>query len=163
MQIRSGQSETIGQSGWPRFVGIVATYLLLGPLIGALLLFSGLVLLLGLEQPMTGRFMGDVQFLAASTVLWMPLAYITGLLPAAVIGVAVAIWERRKGVISLPIALAVSFFMWILLFSRTFDPFVPGDPSVYTTWLTPIACLGATGLCTWLVRLWNRKPPQNIT
>lgn len=159
MKPRFGRQDTSGQGGWQRFVGIVAVYVLVGPLLGALLLFCGLVILVAVEQPITGSLWGDIRFVGVSTIFWLPLAYLIGMLPAVVIGFGVAVWEKRKGLISMSIALAVSFVMWILLFSRSFDPFIPDDPGTYTTWLTPIACLGSTWMCTWLVRLWHRKPP----
>lgn len=103
-------------------MGIVALFALCGPPVGAVtvaLCLSAMAAAPGLNA--AGWHEAVKLFAVGSAfsfVFGLPLAYLTGIVPAALVGMAVAARERRTGLISMPVAVSSALLLGVLAASR---------------------------------------------
>lgn len=110
------------QSSGSRFIGIVAVFVVIGPPVGALavtLLLAALSLGSGhaadgwADQ---GRFVVGAMLLGL--VFGIPISYIVGAVPAALIGLATAAWDANKGRVPFYVPLGAALVLGVLAAGR---------------------------------------------
>jgi len=150
----AGQPRPRSQS-WGRPIGIVASYALLGPFLGAFSV-NGLfaVYAVGVEiargdfSDIARLFWGGI---VMGTALFAIGAYAFGSISAVAVGLAVAFRDRRKGGISWRTALVVALIVWLLM-SIAVTAVVPPEGLVRWVGALLVAHVLATVVCTWIVR-----------
>ena len=155
------QSQTVagrprpGSQFWGRFAGIVASYALLGPLVGAIGvtgLFTvyavGVEIAIGNFDDIARRFVGGM---LVGTIVSAILAYAYGIVSAAGVGLVVAFRDRRKGGISWRTSLVAALAFWLLM-SLAATAVVP--PQGLVQWIGALlaAHVLAAAVCTWIAR-----------
>ena len=140
---------------WTRFAGIVALYVLLGPLMGAVGV-TGLftVYAVGVEiangnfVDIARRFVGGM---VGGTIFSVIIAYAYGIVSAAGVGLVVAFRDRRKGGISWKASLVAALAFWLLM-SLAATAVVP--PQGLVQWIGALlaAHVLAAAVCTWIAR-----------
>lgn len=138
-----------------RFVGIVAVFVALGPLAGAVGvngLFTAYVV--GVEIA-NGKF-GDIARLfwggiVVGTIVSAIVAYAFGIVSAASVGLAVAFRDRRKGGISWRASFIAALAFWLLT-SVAATSVVP--PQGLVQWIGALLAAHAlaAAVCTWVAR-----------
>ena len=155
------QSQTVaGQPrphshSWGRFIGIVAIYAALGPLIGAFgvnALFT--VYAVGVEIA-SGNF-GDIARLfwggiVVGTIVSAIIAYAFGIVSAAGVGLVVAFRDRRQGGISWRASFFAALAFWLLT-SLAATAVVPEQGLVQWVGALLVAHVLAAAICTWAAR-----------
>jgi hypothetical protein len=145
-----------------RLVAILAIFALAGPPIGALAVSVTLALLTAASDLGSGRWSeaGSAIMVVtlAGTIFGLPIAYFVGILPALAVGLAVALWDRRKGLLSWRIALATALVPWLFLAMRAGD-LIETDEGT-RTWQASVlvASLAASIACWWLARIILDRP-----
>lgn len=140
---------------WKRFAGIIALYVLLGPLMGAVganALFT--VYAMGVEIA-NGNF-GDIARLfwggiVVGTMISAIIAYAFGIVSAAGVGLVVAFHDRRKDGISWRASSIAALAFWLLT-SLAATAVVP--PQGLLQWIGALltAHVLAAAVCTWIAR-----------
>lgn len=149
-----------------RFFGIVAVFALLGPLIGGLVVSAYLGFLAATPQiaqswmDAAGVFLTTTLF---GTMFGLPIAYAVGIAPAVWVGLAVAIWDWRKGLISWRIAIGAALVSWLLVAMRAGDIIETDEGTRIWQISILLAHLVATGLCWWLARTIFGRPMRPKT
>lgn len=137
-----------------RFLAIVALFALAGPPVGGLVVSAFLALLAALPQLTAGSWLEALTTLVTATLFGtmfgLPIAYFTGILPAAGIGLAVALWDRRKGAISWRIAIGAALVSWLLVATGAGSIVETDEGTRIWQAALLLAHLGATGACWWL-------------
>lgn len=150
-----------------RFVGIVAVFVALGPPVGALavtLLLAGLGLGSGLAADGwldQGRFAVGVMLLGI--VFGLPISYIVGTAPAALVGLAIAAWDARTGNISLYVALGAALVLGVLAALRSAGLVSASEGERAAQIAILLAHLAAAGLCWFLARAIFGRPAVSNT
>lgn len=108
-----------------RLFAILAVFALAGPPIGSLVVSTSLAVLAATAQLTAGKWSdAGTTFLVGSlfgTIFGLPIAYAVGILPAAGVGLAVALWDRRKGLLSWRIAISAALVPWLFIAMRAGD------------------------------------------
>jgi len=138
-----------------RFVGIVALYGLLGPMVGAVGVNS-LFTVLAIGGEMTRGAFGDIGQLivggmVVGTIISLIVAYAIGIVPAAAVGFMVARRVRRENVISLRTALWSALVLGLLV-SFAAMTVVPPDGRAQWIGALLVAHLLAAVVCTWVAQ-----------
>lgn len=150
-----------------RFVGIVAVFVALGPPVGALavtLLLAGLGLGSGLAADGwldQGRFAVGVMLLGI--VFGLPISYIVGTAPAALVGLAIAAWDARTGNISLYVALGAALVLGVLAALRSAGLVFASEGERAAQIAILLAHMAAAGLCWLLARAIFSRPAVSNT
>jgi len=115
---------------WARFAVIIAIYGLLGPFMGAVGINAFLVAAAVGSEIARGEY-GEIPRLifggfAIGVMISLIIAYAMGAASALVVGVAVAIADRRQRGISLRVALVTALVSWSLAAALA-TTFIPGD------------------------------------
>lgn len=167
----TGKQDRAVSRSWTRSAGILAFYAVFGPFAGVVsfaVLFS-LFLLLG---PVLGaEASGDLnwgegvatalQFALIIMVTGMPIGYSVGLPASAGVGLVVALWEWRFGIISWVIALGATFVIWLVPYLFAGDIYASDGFRLSRTKGMLPAYIGATIICTWAARRIFRRMPAN--
>lgn len=139
-----------------RFVRIMIVFVALGPLIGSVILFTGVGLQVAGMDLLTDQWRGVLGLVGAITLMWLPLGYLVGGLAAAGVGLFVALWDRRTGVISWWVALGSAVGMWLLILFGSVTPCCDPDETFAVLGLAlaahVIAALGCTAVARRLLR-----------
>lgn len=150
-----------------RFVGIVAVFVALGPPVGALAVML-LLAALGLGSGLAadgwldqGRFAVGVMLLGL--VFGLPISYIVGGVPAALVGLAIAAWDARTGSISLYVALGTALVLGVLAASRASGLVSASEGERAAQIAILLAHLAAAGLCWFLARAIFGRPAVSNT
>mgnify|MGYP001192841389 CR=1 FL=1 len=148
-----------------RFVGIVAVFVALGPPVGALAV-TLLLAVLGLDSGLAadgwldqGRFAVGVMLLGL--VFGLPISYMVGAAPAALVGLAIAAWDARTGRISLYVALGTALLLGVLAASRASGLVSASEGERAAQIAILLAHLAAAGLCWLLARTIFRGPDRS--
>lgn len=145
-----------------RFFGIVALFALLGPLIGGLVVSAYLGFLAATSQLATQGWAEAVTVFVTGTLFGtlfgLPIAYAVGIVPAVWVGLAVAIWDWRKRLISWRIAILAALVSWLLIAMRAGDIIETDEGTRIWQISILLAHLVATGLCWWLARTIFGRP-----
>ncbi len=148
-----------------RFIGIVALFALLGPLIGGLVVSAYLGFLAATPQLAShGWAYAVMVFLTATSfgmMFGLPIAYALGIVPAVWVGLAVAIWNWRKGLISWRVAIGAALVSWLLVAMRAGDIIETDEGTRIWQISILLAHLVATGLCWWLARTIFGRPVRS--
>jgi hypothetical protein len=149
-----------------RLFAILTVFALAGPPIGGLAVSATLALLAAASHLGAGRW-GDVGTTLLIGTLFgaiygLPIAYFVGILPAAAVGLAVALWDRRKGLLSWRIALAAALVPWLFLASRAGSLVDTDDGTRIWQASVLIASLAASIACWWLARIILDRPVRPI-
>ena len=150
-----------------RFVGIVAVFVVLGPPVGALavtLLLAALGLGSGLAADGwldQGRFVVGVMLLGL--VFGLPISYIVGTAPAALVGLAIAAWDAHTGRISLYVALGAALVLGVLAALRSAGLVSASEGEGAAQGAILLAHLAAAGLCWLLARAIFSRPTVSST
>lgn len=141
---------------WTRFAGIVALYVLLGPLMGAVgvnAVFAvyavGVEIADGSFDDITRLFWGGI---VMGTMLFAIGAYAFGSVSAVAVGLAVALRDRRIFGVSWRRAFISAFVMWLLMSAIAILTVVPPEGQVQWIGSLLIAHLFAATICTWIAR-----------
>jgi hypothetical protein len=137
---------------WRRFIGIVAFYGLLGPLLGAIAA-NGLFTLYTVGVEIAKDNFSDVARLfwggiVVGTIISVIIAYAFGIVSAVGTGLAVALRDRRKGGISWRTAIISALVMWLLT-SVAATTVVPPEGLAQWVGALLVAHLLAASFCTW--------------
>lgn len=156
MSIKNGITETRPKASTGRLFGIVAVFALIDPPIGGIVLSACLAFLAATPQLMAYRWaVAGYTFLIGTlcgTTFGLPIAYVIGTLPAAGVGLVVAMWDRRKGVISWRIAIGAALVPSVFVALRAGD-IVGADEGTRIWQITMLlAHLAAAVACGWLAR-----------
>jgi hypothetical protein len=150
-----------------RFAGIIAVFVVFGPPVGALavtLLLAALGLSSGLAAEGwldQGRFAVGVMLLGL--VFGLPISYIVGAVPAALVGLATAAWDARTGSISLYVALGAALALGVLAALRPASLISASEGESAAQVAIPLAHLSAAGLCWLLARTIFGRPEVSST
>ena len=154
-----------------RSVGILAFYAVFGPLAGVVSFAVWFVLLSLLGPVLRTEALGDLtwvegvatalQFALLIMVTSMPIGYSIGLLASAGVGLVVALWEWRFGVISSAIAFGATFVIWLVPYLYSGDLYASDSIRLSRTNALLPAYLGAAAICTWAARQMFRITPAN--
>jgi len=146
-----------------RFLGIVAVFALLGPAVGTLsvsMVLAMAALSAGLaEAGLLAQGKIVLGSLLLGSVFGLPLAYLIGAVPAAAVGLAVALWERWRGSLPLGVPLGLALVLGLLAASRA-GGFGTTDPAPAAPLGLLIAYLAGALVC-WLVVRSMPTPPDN--
>lgn len=144
-------------NSWGRFAGIMAIFVLLGPLAGALgvnILFA--LIAVGQEIATQGFNFSEILRLLVGgivigTIVSAIVAYSFGIFSAIGVGLTVALGDRRNLGVSWKLSLIAAFLFWILL-SGVASTFVPAQG--LSAWIAAllIGHLLAALVCTGLAR-----------
>lgn len=140
---------------WTRFGGIVALYVLLGPLMGAIGV-SGLFTVYAMGVEIANGNFGDIARLfwggiVVGTIVSAIIAYAFGIVSAAGVGLVVAFRDRRKGGISWRASFIAALALWLMT-SLAATAVIP--PQELVQWIGALlaAHLLAAAVCTWIAR-----------
>jgi hypothetical protein len=137
-----------------RVLGVVLVFALIGPPLGALILF----LVIGAIQ-MLGSDPKGLAWVAAFAIIYaVPLSYLFGLAPAATAGLAIGIWQTFIGRTTWMVAVGVGLIVGIgMLYAGGQGPFEAtpkeNDFREYPAILV-LTCAASTVLCWLIVRNW---------
>lgn len=139
---------------WARLAVIIAIYGLLGPFVGAVGINAFLVAAAVGSEIARGEY-GDIPRLiiggfVIGVMISLIIAYVMGTASALVVGVAVALADRRRRGISLRVALVTALVSWALV-AVLAATFIPGDALAWIALLL-LAHLLAAVVCTWIAR-----------
>ena len=150
-----------------RLIGIVLTFVVIGPPIGAFVAWSLLAVVARQENASVTST--DLLAVPIVALLIMPFAYLYGAVPAAFAGLAIGIKQAFFGRTTWPMALGVGFLVGVI-FLEGFDMLGPrgvfrptrfdGSPITELPGILILTCVVPTMLCWVLVR--NRyfaRPP----
>ena len=164
------QDRTVSRS-WMRSVGILAFYAVLGPLTGVVSFAVWFVLLSLLGPVLRAEALGDLNWVEGVAtalqvallimVTGMPIGYSIGLLASASVGLVVALWEWRFGVISWVIAFGTTLVIWLVPYLSSGDLYVSDSIRLSRTNALLPAYLGAAAICTWAASRLFRITPAN--
>jgi len=156
---------------WMRLVGILAFYAVLGPLAGVVSFAVWFFLLSMLLPVLQGEALGSLdwvegvatalQFALLILVTGMPIGYSVGLLASAGVGVVVALWDWRFGVISFAIAMGATVVIWLVPYLHSGDLYASDGIRLSRTNALLPAYLGAAAICTWIARQMFTITPAN--
>lgn len=139
-----------------RLFGILAIFALGGPLIGGLVVSTSLAFLAATSHLMAGRWAdAGTTFMVGTlfgTLFGLPIAYAVGILPAAGVGLAVALWDRRKGLLSWRMAIGAALVPWLFLAMRAGDIVETDEGTRIWQVSGLLAHLAAAVACWWLAR-----------
>lgn len=139
-----------------RFFGIVAVFALAGPPIGGLVLSAFLAVLAATPHLTTSSWAeASTTFMIGTlfgSLFGLPIAYAIGILPAAGVGLAVAVWDRRKGLISWRIAVGAALVPWLFIALRAGDIIETDEGTRIWQISMLLASVAATLVCWWLAR-----------
>jgi hypothetical protein len=140
---------------WARLAAIVAIYGLLGPFVGAVGINAFLVAAAVGSEIARGEY-GEIPRLIVGgfvigLMISLIIAYAMGAASALVVGVAVAISDRRQRGISLRAALVTALVSWALT-AAVAATFIPRDALAAWIALLLLAHLLAALVCTWIAR-----------
>lgn len=163
-RMREHDETTVARAGKPvrRLLGMVALFALVGPPVGGLVVSAFLAVLAAIPQLMALELLEALTIVVTATLFGtmfgLPIAYFTGVLPAAGIGLAVALWDRHKGLISWRIAFGAALVSWLLV-AMGADGLVETDEGT-RIWQVSLllAHLAATAVCWWLARSFFDRP-----
>jgi len=166
----SMQDRTVSRP-WMRSVGILAFFAVFGPLAGVVSFAVWFVLLFLLGPVLGAETSGDLnwvegavtalQFALIIMVTGMPIGYSVGIPASAGVGLVVALWEWRFGVISWVIALGATFVIWLVPYLYLGDLYASDSIKLSRTNALLPAFLGAAAICTWAARRIFRRMPAN--
>jgi len=155
------------QSPGSRFIGIVAVFVGIGPPVGALAV-TLLLAALGLGSGQGAGAWADQGRLVAGAMLLglvfgIPLSYIVGAVPAAMIGLATAAWDANKGRVPVHVPLGAALALGVLAAGRLdhLAPSTDGERAAQIAIL--LAHLAAAGLCWLLARAIFGRPAVSNT
>jgi len=139
-----------------RLFGIVAVFALAGPPIGGLVLSAFLAFLAATPHLTTSSWAdAGTTFMTGTlfgALFGLPIAYFIGILPAALVGLAVAIWDSRKGLVSWRIAVCASLVPWLFIAMRAGDIIDADDGTQIWQISILLASVAAALVCWWLAR-----------
>ncbi|WP_157970219.1 hypothetical protein [Pelagibacterium sediminicola] len=140
---------------WRRFAGIVALYVLLGPLMGAVGV-NGIFTVYAVSTGIVSGSSGDIARLfwggmVVGTMVFAIGAYAFGSVSALAVGLAVALGDRRLFGVSWRRALRSAFVMWLLSVIVVLTV-VPPEGQVQWIGGLLVAHLFAAAACTWIAR-----------
>lgn len=139
-----------------RFLGIVTLFALPGPPMGGMAVSAYLGFLAAASHLADHGWTDATEvFLTAtlfSTVFGFSLAYIIGIVPAVGVGLAVAIWDMRKGLISWRVAIGAALVWWLLIAVRAGEIMEADEGTRKWQISMLLAHLVATGVCWWTAR-----------
>jgi len=140
---------------WARLAVITAIYGLLGPFVGAVGINAFLVAAAVGSEIARGEY-GEIPRLIVGgfvigLMISLIIAYVMGAASALVVGVAVALADRRQRGISLRVALVTALVSWALAAALA-TTFIPGDALAAWIALLLLAHLLAAVVCTWIAR-----------
>lgn len=149
-----------------RFFGLVALFALVGPAVGGLVVSVFLAVLAATPQLEAGDWAQAATVILTGslfgTMFGLPIAYFVGILPAAGVGLAVAGWDCRKGLISGRIATAAGFGSWLIVAMAGGDLITADEATRIWQAALLLAHLVATGMCWWTARsIFGRSMPPN--
>ncbi|MCG6114871.1 MAG: hypothetical protein MEQ84_06685 [Mesorhizobium sp.] len=162
MTSKGGMTDAMSGRSAGRFVGIVALFAMAGPPIGGLVVSVFLSLLAATPQLMVHDWVEAVTiFLTGTlfgTMFGLPIAYFSGVLPAAGVGLAVAICDRRMGLISWRIAMAAAIVSWVFV-AMGAGSLIESDEGTRTWQIASLlAHLAAASFCWWMARTIFGRP-----
>jgi len=146
-----------------RLVGIVLVFVVLAPLIGALIWVA---LVVGIGLPPDWDVAGpDRHWLTLLGLIYaVPMSYYFGAAPAAAAGLVIGIWQISVGRAGWPLALGTGLVAAIMVLDRsgqgTFAATPDQSPFPEYPAVMILACLIPTLLCWGLVRNWYFTPPS---
>lgn len=154
-------SNAVAEHGLPhhpsrkRFAGVVALYVLLGPLMGAVGV-NGLFTVYAMGVEIANGNFGDIARLfwggiVVGTIILAIIAYAFGIVSAAGVGLVVALRDRRKGGVSWRASFIAALAFWLLT-SVAATAVVP--PQGLVQWIGALlaAHVLAAVVCTWIAR-----------
>ena len=150
-----------------RFAGIIAVFVVFGPPVGALavtLLLAALGLSSGLAAEGwldQGRFALGVVLLGL--VFGLPISYLVGAAPAALVGLTTAAWDARTGSISLNVARGAALALGVSAALRPASLISASEGERVAQVAIPLAHLAAAGLCWLLARTIFGRPEVSST
>src|SRR5690606_18673814 len=156
------------QSSGSRFIGIVAVFVGIGPPVGALAV-TLLLAALGLGSGQGAGAWADQGRLVAGAMLLglvfgIPLSYIVGAVPAAMIGLATAAWDANKGRVPFYVPLGAALVLGVLAAGRLGRLVSSADGERAAQIAVLLAHLAATCLCWLVVRAaFIRPSTSNMT
>lgn len=141
---------------WLRSAGIVAFFTALGPFAGVVIFSVWFGLLLLLETPPNAGWTEGVavavQWTLISMLLGMTTGYSIGFLVAAGVGLIVALWEWRFGVVSWLVAFGAVFAIWLVPYLYSGDLYASDGVRLSRTNALLPSYLGAAAISTWAAR-----------
>ena len=156
---------------WMRSARILAFYAVLGPPAGVISFAVWFILLFLLGPVLRAEALGDLdwvegiatalQFALIIMVAGMPTGYSIGLLASVSVGLVVALWEWRFGVISSAIAFGATFAIWLVPYLYSGDLYASDSIRLSRTNALLPAYLGAAAICTWAARRIFRIQPAS--
>jgi hypothetical protein len=146
-----------------RILSIVVIFALLGPPIGAIVLFSAIaVMSFGISDPK-----GTAAVILFALIYGIIFSYFIGTVPAALAGLAVGLWQTFIGRVPWFVALAIGVVAGLGLAAFSGEaPSTLDDNAI--DWYRPLlvlVCLVPTMLCWAIVRSWYcpvASPPTPI-
>ncbi|WP_373490602.1 hypothetical protein [Parasphingorhabdus sp.] len=139
-----------------RFLGISALFTLLGPPIGELVVSICLGFLAATPQLGARDWMEAINAFLTVTffgaIFGLPIAYFVGSLPATGVGLAVALWERHKGLISWRVTLSATLVSWLFFAIRAGGLIETDDGTRVWQISLLLGHLAAAGVCWWSAR-----------
>jgi hypothetical protein len=140
---------------WGRLAAIIAIYGLPGPFVGAVGINAFLVAAAVGSEIARGEY-GEIPRLIVGgfvigLMISLIIAYVMGAASALIVGVAVALADRRQRGISLRVALVTALVAWALT-AAVAATFIPRDALAAWIALLLLAHLLAAVECTWIAR-----------
>lgn len=150
------------QSPGSRFIGIVAVFLVIGPPVGALAV-TLLLAALGLGSGQGAGGWADQGRLVVGAILLglvfgIPISYIVGAVPAAMIGLATAAWDARKGRVPFHVPLGAALVLGVLAAGRLNHLVLSAGGERAAQVAVLLAHLAAACLCWLMARAIFAKP-----
>lgn len=147
------------------FAKTLLVFVLAGPPIGALA-FMAAIAAAGLASTDGATAMDAVWIMLFAVIYALPLSYLIGVMPAAIVGAIIAGWQAWRGPVAWWMAAAVGLAAGLWLFSAGGGPFPsPSDGQPERGWqvvhlVTMIAtCLVPTMVCWMLTRRCREAAP----
>lgn len=155
------EADAKPEKSFGRFIGILAIFALIGPILGAAAVSAYLGFEVAGSDLMTGKWDEAAKLILLSisfgTLFAWPIAYFIGILPAIGVGLAVALWDMRGGMISWRVAFAVALISW-LLFMTSEGSFVEASEGIRTWQISLLlAHLTSAGVCWAIARAVFRR------
>jgi hypothetical protein len=149
-----------------RLIGIVLVFVVLAPLIGALI-WVALVAGIGLSPDFDVSDPDRHWLTLLGLIYAVPMSYYFGTLPAAVAGVVIGITQAFVGRAGWPLALGTALVVAVAVLQRSGQLPLLGAPgqSPFPEYpaIMMLTCLVPTMLCWVLVRGWYFPPPPRDT
>lgn len=156
MTTKASPTDTRPKPSTGRLLAIVAVFALLGPPIGGLVLSASLASLAAAPKLAASDWLEAGRTFLTLTLFGstfgLAIAYAVGILPAAAVGLAVAIWERRNGLLSWRVAIAAALVPWLFIASRAGEIGASDEGTQVAQVVILVAHLAAAMACWWLAR-----------